>query len=947
MPQGLKVSPQIWAKAADKILQPVSDIASWYVDDIFCGSETFDKHLKDVDRVLSQLLESGLKVRFEKCLFFKKKVMWLGHILSKQGIEPDPKGVLAIKNLKPPENIKQVRSLLGTLVYFKDFIDKFSDLTAPLTAMLQKGKKIIWGEEQDKALNALKNALTNDTILAKPDSSKDYYLQTDASDIAVSAILSQKHDNDLLRPIQYWSKKLNGPELNYFPTEKEAFAIFLAFKKFETFLLLNKTHVITDASALLAFYGTKDITNRRILRWALYVGQFEHDVTHIKGPDNVLADLVSRCVTYPCDVMTSILANRSVPNSNLSQQNIISHQENDPLCIALSKYCGDKTMSPPIRDWPHDVLEQYKISIDGLLLLVDLHQEKAEKIVVPYTLVPVVLYFDHDDKFSNHQGVDRTCSRIQRNYHWNSLRKDTNDYVLSCIHCQKYKTNVSPYFTNFVGKMKIIADSPNEILFVDIAYLPRSQEGYLYILVIVDSFSRFLEAIPLRTMTAQEIVKSITSYCCIHGFPNQMFSDAAGDFKKAMMDTCSHLLKVNHIVSIPWRHQSNVSERYIQQIKTGIRLMVKEEQIGYWPRYIRFVIYALNTSYCKSLNTTPFEAYFSRKPLVQPSVGNIPLPEQYFTNHDDWIQEYRQKIKDSSVNMKDKYRTEANKHIKQTHPNVVTGQLVMIRKTSFTPGIAKKLQAVREGPLRVLSIAGSRIKMEFVDQPSHKRERHISDLARYYERPRHLLIERIENDLQTEQIELRELEPISIRGDLWSVDRGISALLVLGWDCLTLVPNLTLSNKIKATFRYFNQTGSSIQNESNKQFVKRARKTGQVYFYESRTRHGQGPAIAAVVTKILLGPPAEFAGTKTVPDVHQSLPSKDTSINREQWLSESLNKIKDWVLQKPGTTITSIYLEEAIFKTDSSLDNLWLIVKRFTWCMNTHGVKIFSVTRSL
>ena len=496
--------------------------------------------------------------------------------------------------------------------------------------------------------------------------------------------------------------------------------------------------------------------------------------------------------------------------------------------------------------------------------------------------------------------------------------------------------------------MKIVADSPNEILFVDIAYLPRSQEGYLYILVIVDSFSRLLEAIPLRTMTAQEIVKSITSYCCIHGFPNQIFSDAAGDFKKAMIDTCSHLLKVSHVVSIPWRHQSNVSERYIQQIKTGIRLMVKEEQMGYWPRYIKFVIYALNTSYCKSLHTTPFEAYFSRKPLVQPSVGNIPLPEQYFTNHDDWIQEYRQKIKDSSMNMKDKYRTEANKNIKQPNPNVFIGQLVMIRKTSFTPGIAKKLQAVREGPLKVLSITGSRIKMEFVNQTSHKRERHISDLARYYERPKHLMLEHIKNNLQPKYIELRELEPISIKGDLWSVDRGISTLLVLGWDCLTLVPNLSMSNNIKATFSYFNQTGSSIPNENNKNFVKLPRKTGQVYFYESRTRHGQGPSIAAVVTKILLGPPAEFAGNKLVPDVHQSLPSKDTSENREQWLNESLQRIQGWVLQKTGTAITSIYLEEKIYKDGyNSLENMWLIIKKFTWTMSTQGIKIFIVSRNL
>ena len=106
LPQGLKISPQIWAKAANKILKPVQDIASWYVDDIYCGSNTFEDHVKDVDRILSQLLKNGLKIRFEKCMFFKKKVKWLGHILSKNGIQPDPEGIKAIHNLKPQRMLK-------------------------------------------------------------------------------------------------------------------------------------------------------------------------------------------------------------------------------------------------------------------------------------------------------------------------------------------------------------------------------------------------------------------------------------------------------------------------------------------------------------------------------------------------------------------------------------------------------------------------------------------------------------------------------------------------------------------------------------------------------------------------------------------------------------------------------------------------------------------------
>ena len=172
--------------------------------------------------------------------------------------------------------------------------------------LLQKKQKFKWDEEQQAALDVLKSTLTSDTVLVKPDFEKDFYLQTDASDLAISAILAQMDADGVLRPIQYWSKKLNGSELNYHSSEKEAFAIFLAFKKFETFLLLNKTHVLTDAAVVKAFYGCKDISSKRILRWALYVGQFNHTITHVPGPRNALADLISRSVQYPCDVLLSI-----------------------------------------------------------------------------------------------------------------------------------------------------------------------------------------------------------------------------------------------------------------------------------------------------------------------------------------------------------------------------------------------------------------------------------------------------------------------------------------------------------------------------------------------------------------------------------------------------------------------------------------------------------------
>ena len=950
LPQGLKISPQIWAKAADKILKPVQDIASWYVDDIFCGSNTFEEHLSDVERVLNQLLQSGLKIRFEKCTFFKKKVKWLGHILSKEGIQPDPEGIQVIKNLKRPKDVKELRSVLGSMLYFKDFIEKFSDLTAPLYRLLKKNHKFLWQQEQQDAFDALKDALTSEKVLIKPDFGKDFYLQTDASDVATSAILAQKDDTGILRPIQYWSKKLTGSELNYFASEKEAFAIYLAFKKFETYCLLNKTHVITDASALKAFYGTKEITSKRILRWSLYVGQFDHTVTHIKGPDNVLADLVSRCVEYPSDVLLSLMETKKDNRlGNLSVENIKLKQEKDNICKTLLKYVKENVLDTPIRDWKIKTLKPYEISTDGILTFTEIDDVfgKKAKIVVPKCLISTVLYYNHDTLFAGHQGINRTLEKLRSSYHWLTMQKDVQDYVLSCNRCQKFKTNVTPYFTNYVGTMKVVADLPNEILFVDIAYSQRSQEGYLYILVIIDAFSRFMEALPIRTLTAQDIIKELTNYCCVHGFPSQIFTDSAGDFKKAMISDCSHLLNVRHHTSIPWRHQSNTSERYIQLIKSGIRLMIPEERLGWWPRYIRFITYALNTSRCKSLNMSPFEAYFARQPNAQPSVGNLPLPMNYQLTPENWIQEFRTKIKETSKLMKSKYQNNVNNDIKKPYPNVIVNQLVMIRRNAFSPGISQKLQAVREGPLRVTSVKGSKITLVFLDDETKTRIRHISDLAKYFSRPDHLILKEPMDTHDNQQKQDMELEPGLIDGNLWTVDQGTTALLAFEWDSLTQTPNIPLSLNFKTKYAYFNKAGDSIPLSTNNHFVKTARDTGSVYFHYTKTRHGKGPVIATMVTKIIEGPSAELRDVMndSIPFCHLSSIKNDSTTNRHLWLKTALTCLKNWIISGKETLITAVYFDIGIFHDDAMEPGKeqWTTLKQFTWEMNTHGIKVFTV----
>ena len=463
----------------------------------------------------------------------------------------------------------------------------------PLTALLKKKSKFIWGPEQDKGLQALKQALASEKTLIKPNFDKEFFLQTDASDLAVSAILAQIDGEGYLRPIQYWSKQLRGSELNYPASEKEAYAVYLAFKKFNSYLLLNKTNVITDASVLKAFYGSKDISSRRVLRWAIYVGQFHHTISHIRGQDHDLADLCSRCVQYPPSHIRTMVAMMENTPGNLPpiKADLIEKYQpsEEPWCSILSCYKTGKKF-PTISEQRPDSKREYQLNDQGLLCIKGQDNFGTFlRVIIPKMLIPLVLFWNHDSKSANHQGFDRTLHSVQQDYFWPTMIKDTELYVRSCIKCQLAKAN-TPYLNTYFHPLKMIPENPGEILCMDIAHMPRSAEGYQYLLVIVDLFSRLIEACPLRDMTANEITKAITSHCCLHGFPTSVYTDNAGAFKKALSDDCSHLLNIRHSVCIPWRHCSNISERYIRMIKEGIKIVTPQNKLGWWVRYIKFVV---------------------------------------------------------------------------------------------------------------------------------------------------------------------------------------------------------------------------------------------------------------------------------------------------------------------------------------------------------------------
>ena len=202
--------------------------------------------------------------------------MVLGHIVSEKGIEVDKPKIEVIENLNPPKIVREVRSFLGHVGFYRRFIKDFSKITKPLTDLLMKDVEFISNEKCIEAFNRLKQALISAPILQTPDWTKPFEIMCDASDFAIGAVLGQRKDKKL-HVIYYASRTLDVAQLNYTTTEKEFLAVIFAIDKFRSYLVGSKIVVYTDHAAIRYLMSKKD-AKPRLLRWILLLQEFDLDI---------------------------------------------------------------------------------------------------------------------------------------------------------------------------------------------------------------------------------------------------------------------------------------------------------------------------------------------------------------------------------------------------------------------------------------------------------------------------------------------------------------------------------------------------------------------------------------------------------------------------------------------------------------------------------------------
>nr|GEY42000.1 reverse transcriptase domain-containing protein [Tanacetum cinerariifolium] len=268
MPFGLCNAPRTFQRCMMAIFHDmIEKMMEVFMDDFLVFGNSFSTGLTNLEKMLKRCEDTKLALNWEKSHFMVKEGIVLGHKISKKVIEVDKAKIKVISKLRHPTTVKGIRSFLGHAGFYRRFIKDFSKISRPMTHLLEKNSPFIFSNECIQSFRTLKEKLTEARILIAPNWDQPFELMCDASDYAVGAVLGQRIKNHF-RPIHYASKTRTQAETNYMTTKKEMLAVVYAFENFCSYLIMNKSIVYTDHSALKYLFAKKD-AKARLLRLIL------------------------------------------------------------------------------------------------------------------------------------------------------------------------------------------------------------------------------------------------------------------------------------------------------------------------------------------------------------------------------------------------------------------------------------------------------------------------------------------------------------------------------------------------------------------------------------------------------------------------------------------------------------------------------------------------------
>ena len=749
LPFGLKNAPMSFQMVMSQVLRGLTwKCALVYIDDILVYSKNFSSHLQHLEAIFNRLDNANLKLNPSKCAFATKRVTYLGHEISKHGVEIDHSKTHAIESYPVPKNAKEVKSFVAMCNFYRKFVKGFANITAPLNRLSSNNVRFHWSSECQAAFERLKQALISAPILAYPNFDKQFILRVDASGYSISYILSQLlDDSGKAVTVSYGGRSLTQNERKWSITEREGLALFEGIKHYHVYLANTKFAVYTDHISLKWIHTIQN-AHGRLHRWSILFQGYNFQVEHLSGKSNVVADALSRrpypeeskkppltdddyelnclsdnqaetnlteyCLKYEPELhILPTISEITKPEDIDQLPDIALRQINDTQLKPIIEYLDSNILPTDDKEARHVLLEsQDYIFENGVLYHLYYPRGKGHKadrlikqLIVPQVLRNDVLLSYHDSLLGGHQGMERTYQSIRQKYFWPRMFSDIESYVTSCEICQQVKRN---YHAMPAPLQPLPAGDTFSRLHLDfLGPLKKTSNGHQYILLVVDSFSKWCEAFPLKTMHASEVARILyNEIICRYGAPSSILTDRGADFVSKLMNELCQIFQITKITTSSYHPQTNAAcERMNSVILQGLRAYCKPDQSN-WHEILPSIMLAYRTTPAtQSTGLSPYFILFGKEctlPIdtaLHPHSNNSNLGKNAQESLDRILTSFeitKSIVRENTAQAKSKYKQQFDKRSKV--PKFKIGQRVWLYCQQTPVGLSPKLCKKWVGP---------------------------------------------------------------------------------------------------------------------------------------------------------------------------------------------------------------------------------------------------------
>lgn len=629
--QGLCNSPATFQRLLDFVVRDIPDVYV-YIDDLVISSKDHASHLKTLQLVFERFRKYNFRCRPHKMQLATGEINYLGYNLSQQhGIRPGQAKTEAIKNWNPPTTVTEVKQFLGLCSFFRRTLPNFATIASPLTKLTRKDSEWSQGSLPKIALEAFQNLqskLITRPCLQAPKFGQPFILTVDASKVGFGATLSQQGVHGE-HPVAYASRTLSDRETKNAPFHLEYMAMVWACRHFKPYLVGKQFTLRTDHKPLQVMNKTK---GQAFDRFLLELSEFDFKVEYIPG--NIMpSDGLSRLPAAAVSSMTYDLKSQI----NISWSQIKELQQQDKWVKALVVFLLYQSLpkDPELRSFVQ--ANSKNLTIQDKVLC---HSSSATNTAVafaPMGLRSTLLRLAHDHPLAGHYSVSKTLATLSQYWYWPDIHSDVDIHCRSCYTCQKTNVKQSPPVP--LGRLPPPSGFNDRVHIDLLGPLPLNL-GNKYVMVMVDSYSKWINLAPLPDKKMETVAQSfMDSWVTMFGPCQTLVSDLGTEFHNSAFATLASGFQIHQNFSSTGHAMSNgQAETIVKEVLHYLRRFL--ENSNNWMESLPKIRFSHNTSIHSSSKQTPYFSVFHARPTVPyghlspPSKPNYSdSPVQEYLNH--------------------------------------------------------------------------------------------------------------------------------------------------------------------------------------------------------------------------------------------------------------------------------------------------------------------------